>query len=133
MGDRCYMQITCREADAHLFDEDLFSDSEKLKGGLVRMWDHEANNAYDLYDGEFGDLPEGVPFYGSHEHGDEYGAASFATDGVTMRYALTNDDLYAVRFDENGDPNPKDLAGIKSYILFERQVYESLHGKEAAA
>lgn len=82
MGDRCYMTVTCRREDAHLFTcYDLgFSimDEDWNTGSIVQLEDIEANYAH------CGDMPTSIPYYGSHTAGDTYGEGVFACDGGPM-------------------------------------------------
>ena len=125
------MEIRCRAADVAAFTEAGFTESEPShQGSPATLYDCEANYAYEVGDGNPGNLPLGIPFYGHHEAGSEYPAAGFASDGVTVRYAPCQDgDTYGVRFDETGAPNQKDLDNIKSYIAFKQRVRALVDGE----
>jgi hypothetical protein len=135
MGDRCYMQINCRASDAdneelkELFPERWEPDTD----GEVQLWDSEANYAYGVAGGDFGDLPQGIPFYGHHSEGGDYSPGVFATDGNTIAYALGSDGNYSIRFDvQTGEPNQQDLAEVKNFIIFYNKVREMIRTVAAA-
>lgn len=77
MGDRCYMQVTCRRQDQSLFEALGFHlDFEQAPDSpIIEMIDEEANYAHN------GDLPTKVPFLASHGPGGNYGDGKIACDG----------------------------------------------------
>jgi hypothetical protein len=119
------MEIICRPADVMAL-QDLFEQNDGImQDGLASLACCEANWAYGIDDKSFGDLPQGIPFYGTHGSGGEYGPGQFCTDGVTFRYQQNNDHgLYCIRFDvKTREPNAQDIADVQSFMEF----YERVH------
>src|SRR3954452_13243867 len=83
MGDRCYMQVTCRRKDLEEFESIDFAmqdwNNENPDSPTVVMVDEEANH------GHCDEMPTNIPYHGYNGHGDNYGDAAFACDG--KRYA----------------------------------------------
>jgi hypothetical protein len=121
MGDRCYMQLTCREKDRGVFEELGFHvESEWDESefpNCFEMIDYEANYAHG------GELPSDVVYFGTHAAGEGYGAESFACDGKTYLEEVTDDDSgFVVMFDDQGDPDPASLAAVKTFITHRNNV-----------
>lgn len=119
MGDRCYVQITCRKSDAHLF-YDL---------GFVSAWgDCDVPNCVDLEDTErhppTDDDEWPAPFVGWHGEGGEYGGFAFAFDGHRfLDLPITHDGDLFVRFDEaKGEPVADDIEECRVFSAFRTQV-----------
>jgi len=142
MGDRCYMTVTCRREDAHLFTNDdlgfQFFDEieEKETSRVVQLEDQEANYAHS------GDMPTGIPYHGSNGAGDDYGEGVFACDG-----GLFIDECEAVEGSpvvimlDDGTLEPNSEARARAYlnamakvgaILKDESIYHVLAGKETA-
>lgn len=121
MGDRCYMQITCRKQDVKKFTEkeSYGFDVEDKGGKLVQLGVDEVNY------GNTGDLPKGIPFIGWHSEGGGYGGRFFATDGTVFDGVEQGhgNNGYVVQFDEDtGEPFPQHITDIKNFIQFRNQV-----------
>ncbi len=88
MGDRCYMELTCKRKDKGTFEELGFTVESECDNyefpGCVEMADYEANY------GHTGDMPKDVVYFGSHYHGDIYGPEDFDCDGQTYLEQLTD-------------------------------------------
>ena len=120
MGDRCYMELTCRKKDQALFEKIGFiaqGESDEFPH-CVEMVDYEANY------GHSGDLPIDVVYFGTHAAGDGYGAQSFACDGHTYLEQPTDYDSggFVVMFDDEGNPHPNSLAEVKTFITLWNSV-----------
>lgn len=114
MGDRCYMQITCRRQDIPLFEALGFHlDFEQTPDSpLVELIDEEANYAH--YDA----LPRDVPYHGFHSAGDNYGSHNLACDG--KRYAdveTGHDGDYVIHWNpKTNRPTAESLRRIRKYL-----------------
>jgi len=86
MGDRCYMELTCRKKDKTLFEEIGFTTQAESYEfpTCLEMVDYEANYAHAE------DMPKDLVYFGSHEGGDGYGPESFACDGTTYLEQATD-------------------------------------------
>lgn len=115
MGDTSYMQLVCKRNDQRVF-EDLGFAAERDFGypefpGCVEMVDAEANFAH------CSDLPTDLVYIGTHGPGYEYGSQSYACDGTTyLEQATDGSDGFVVTFDDAGNPDPKSLADVKSFV-----------------
>lgn len=117
MGDRCYMQVTCRARDKKHFIDLGFSETGEAKGPGDEPWvlleDEQANYAHS---GAIGDIAKkGVPFHGFHEAGCDYGACSFACDGkeyAEVEVNFVNLPVVGVR---NGVPVAEELESVRKY------------------
>ena len=119
MGDRCYMELTCRKKDKALFEEIGFTaQGESYEfPNCLEMVDYEANYAHAE------DLPKDIVYFGSHDGGDGYRPESFACDSKTyLEQATDGGGGFIVMFDEKGDPNPASLAEIKTFITHHNNV-----------
>ena len=113
MGDRCYMELTCRKEDSSRFEElGFIAQVESYEfPNCVEMVDYEAKYAHAE------DLPKDIVYFGSHEGGDGYRPESFACDGQTyLEQATDGGGGFVVMFDDKGDPNPTSLAEVKTFI-----------------
>lgn len=79
MGDRAYVRITCRRADAEQFWELGFVEDDIESDEAVSMFDDEANYAHHVALTALAQA--GVVFFGWHEAGCEYDPALFVSDG----------------------------------------------------
>jgi hypothetical protein len=113
MGDRCYMQLTCKKKDRSIFEELGFAlegESEEFSNCL-EMVDLEANY------GHAGDVPKDVVYFGTHDAGDVYGPDAFACDGKTyLEQPTDGEGRFVVAFDDEGNPYPNSLAEVKDFI-----------------
>jgi hypothetical protein len=113
MGDRCYMELTCRNKDKALLEAIGFTargESYEFPNCL-EMVDYEANYAHAE------DMPKDLVYFGSHDGGDGYRPESFACDGKTyLEQATDGGGGFIVMFDEKGDPIPTNLAEVKTFI-----------------
>lgn len=122
MGDRCYLQITCRKSDQERFSDLLDAHESTDADPTVRMSVDEANYGYMTMDGDSGELPNDVPYIGFHGAGGNYGQGKFACDGTTFRYVECTDYGYAIAFDGDGNPDVEALAAVREYLAFEKRV-----------
>jgi len=114
MGDRCYMELTCRKKDRLRF-EALGFTSQGESGefsNCLEMVDYEANYSHTE------DMPKDIVYFGTHAAGDGYGAESFACDGQIFLEQATDDHSggFVVFFDDEGNPCPNSLAEVKRFI-----------------
>ena len=136
MGDRYYMEIVCRREDAPLFepvgfllrggcslrDGRLQEDyADEVGSAVVHLFQDEANYACQVGSGSdgFGLLPKGVPFYGTHSAGGDYGDGVFATEGRVLHYAqaLQNSGAPAVELNyETGRIDRRALRQAERYV-----------------
>ncbi len=116
MSDRCYVELICAPQHEKEFEEIGFHQeyTEECPKGALRMMDGEANGAAQK---ELENLAaQGLPFYGWHGPGCEYGAALFVSDG---KKCVFQDSIYgefpAVPVLSSGKLAPKDLRDAKRY------------------
>jgi hypothetical protein len=137
MADKCTMSITCRTQDAAAIIEALLDracDRADISDGSTNLYFYEVAWAASVSDQDHGELPIGIPFYGSH--GDSCGGfdpGEFATDGCVMRYeALSMSERHhLISFNTlTGEPFQEDLDRVKSYIAHWRKVYALVRGRE---
>ena len=121
MGDRCYMQLTCKRKDKAVLEELGFAQESDFDDpqfpDCVEMVDLEANY------GHSGDMPTNIVYMGTQDAGDNYGPESYACDGET--YLAQPTDGYGgfvVTFDEQGNPEPVSLAQVKDFIAHWNKV-----------
>ncbi|MGH9962858.1 MAG: hypothetical protein ACREBC_38035, partial [Pyrinomonadaceae bacterium] len=76
MGDRCYMQLTCKRRDIAVFEELGFTVESDFEDpefpDCVEMVDVEANY------GHASDMPKSIAYMGTHYAGDNYGPEAYA-------------------------------------------------------
>lgn len=115
MGDRCFMQITCRRQDQARFEALGFRYECKSStdGSVVDLIDEEANYAH--YD----QLPQDIPYHGYHGAGGEYGSHDLACDGQTYAEVESGrDGDYVVTWDDTTrQPSVKSLERIRAYLI----------------
>ena len=113
MGDRCYLEITLRRSDLDRFGKHLDAApgaewwdhlfEEEGSPGVVTVSVHEANYAW--FDERAEAARAGIPFYGRHESGGEYGPYCFASWKGKMREApLDHDGNLSIAVDEDLKP-----------------------------
>jgi len=130
------MEVTCRRSDVDHFtkaEHDLFvGDGIGDTEHAANVFADEVNYAYDVSDGDPGRLsviPSGIPYYGYHGEGGDYGAGEFACDGKTFRYVVADmrQKAYPVRFEpfKGGagfHPVISDLESIVEFLSFKERV-----------
>lgn len=110
MGDRCYLELTIRQSDLSRFapyidvepDEKWWDrlDEEEDLPGIVTGSVYEANYAW--YDERMNAAKAGIPFYGYHAEGGEYGSYAFASWAGNLHEApLNHDGALILAVDEN--------------------------------
>ena len=120
MGDRCYMQVTCRRQDIPLFEALGFhlEFEQSPDSPVVELIDEEANYAHADH------LPTEVPFLASHGAGGNYGDGKIACDG--NRYAEVeagHDGGFVVWWTKTSNrPTAPNLATVRRYLTVHRQV-----------
>ena len=120
MGDRCAMTVTFHERDRELVEgllgpweqEDACADLP----GCTTLWIGEVN--YAAYDERDELARRGVPFFGHHGAGDDYGPMTFAAcDGDLDQIDADHDGKPSVRIDEeSGLPTPEAPAQARQYV-----------------
>ena len=118
MSDSCWLWIRLREEHLQRFIEITGAqaaemDSEK---GFVSITEECAPYAY--YDPLRALAEEGIPFYGHHGNGGNYGAMEFCGVGGDYLDALnTFDNQLAVYANETtGIPTERDLQNLQEYV-----------------
>ena len=121
MGDRCYMQVTCRRQDQSRFEELgfhlEFEQSDNCP--VIEMIDEEANYAHS------GHLPTDIPFLASHGAGGNYGDGRIACDGKHCAEVGATSDGFVVAWDcDKQQPTQESLKGIRHYFAVHQTVQE---------
>jgi hypothetical protein len=125
MGDRCYMQITCRRQDQERFSALGFTaqdwDNPEPDSPLVVMVDEEANYAHS------GELPGDIPYYGFNGAGGNYGDGVCACDGKQLAEQETgHDGGFVVEWDDTRNrPSPQSLRAVRRYLAVYHKVQAS--------
>lgn len=118
MGDRAYVELTCREADAALFERAGFLEEFRcgLPSGLVTMVEVEApdGNITALQDL----ASKGILFRGWHDAGGGYDGACFA--GFEGRFfevpRLNHSDLPCIEVHVGGTVDAGQLDSAGEYL-----------------
>ena len=123
MGDRCYLEMTLRRADLTRLaphvdappDEKWWDEeAEEKDSGLVTVTVHEANYAWTDERREAAEA--GIPFFGSHGEGGEYGPYAFASlDGDLLEVPLSHDGDMILAVDERLEPLD-DVGELRAYV-----------------
>ena len=129
MGDRCYMQVTCRRQDQAQFEELGFhlDFEQSTNSPIVELIDEEANYAHADH------LPAEVPFLASHGAGGNYGDGRIACDGEHYAEVGATSDGFLVAWDyKTNQPTPQALANIRDYLAIKKTVQEQFKALSAA-
>lgn len=124
MGDRCYVNVTCRAVDAHLFEElGMSIENEDVNyQHCVELADEEMN--YGLSED---DAPKGIPFIGFSGSGGSYGDAEFVSDGTDF---VLVDCIHgcgpSVAVNSDGNPDPASLEHVRGYYATVKRAAEML-------
>jgi hypothetical protein len=118
MGDRAYVELTCRKADAAPFEKAGFLEEFRsgLPSGLIVMMDAEApdGNITALQDV----ASKGILFRGWHDAGGGYDGACFA--GFDGRFfevpRLNHSDLPCIEVHVDGTVDAGQLASAGEYL-----------------
>jgi hypothetical protein len=113
MGDRCYIEITMRRSDLSRFAAHVDAapaekwwdclTEEENRPGVVTVSVYEAN--YGWYDERAAAAKDGIPFYGTHADGGEYGPYAFASwNGEHCETPLNHDCDLILAVDEDLKP-----------------------------
>ena len=113
MGDRCYLELTLCRSDLSHFAPHIDStpneawwdhlDEDADHPEEVTVSVHEANYAW--YDERMNAAKAGIPFYGTHGEGGEYGSYAFASwAGKLHEVPLSHDGDLVLAVDENLKP-----------------------------
>lgn len=134
MGDRCSMNVYCRKVDEKAIDEALGGHDirDESDDGMVVLEFDDVNYGGGISDGDHGDIPFGIPCYGYHGTGSDYGPGEFCTDGLVMLYEEMSrgEREHVIGFDTaTGEPNKEDIKRVQSYLEHWRKVYEMVHGR----
>jgi len=118
MGDRTYVELTCRETDAALFERAGFLEEFRsgLPSGLVTMVDTEApdGNMTALQDL----ASKGILFRGWHDAGSSYDGACFAGLGGKLFEVprLNHSDLPCIEVHVDGTVDTDQLESAGEYL-----------------
>ena len=121
MGDRCYMQVTCRRQDIPEFEALGFhlEFEQSPNSPIVELIDEEANYAHA------DQLPTDIPFTAWHGAGGNYGDGKIACDGNHYAEVSANHDGFVVRWDQTtNQPTQESIAGIRDYLAVHQTVQE---------
>jgi hypothetical protein len=122
MGDRCYLEITMRRIDLPKFaafanarpDEKWWDNEDEADTpDLVLLKMYEVNYAW----GEQREkaAAAGIPFFGMHDAGGDYGSYAFAAcDGAMCETQLNHCGDLVVTVDENLEPTD-DIENLRAY------------------
>lgn len=132
MGDRCYLQLTVRKADYDThglegdFDQVVTEDDEN---GVITVAESEANYGYVTELEEWAN--KGIPFYGEHCAGAEYGACCFACDGKEYVIVPCNEsNMPVVAVDPvDGSINEPNLQEVHKYMWIVKRAEAMLKGE----
>ena len=124
MGDRCYMEITCRCEDQKRFEALGFvaQDWNQTSPEQVVMTDEQANYAH------YGKLPTDIPYHGHNTAGSEYGPGVVACDGRTFAEAQTGHSggfVIDVN-DRTQRPSRRSLKSLRAYLQMRQRVRRAL-------
>ena len=125
MGDRCYMEITCRCEDMGRFETLGFTAQKTdTASPLVVMVDDEANYAH--YD----KLPTDIPYLGFNGAGSEYGPGNVVCDGkLCAEVDVGQGGGFVVDWDEaRNRPFARSLKTIRRYLKTRKIVTEMFAG-----
>ena len=132
MGDRCFIEITMRREDLSRFGAHVHAEPG------AEWWDRivddnpdtatvsvlEAN--YGWYDERVEAASAGIPFYGTHSEGGEYGPYAFASwKGIHREAPLDCDGDMVVPVGEDLKPL-YGLSRIRKYLAVLRKVRAEL-------
>jgi hypothetical protein len=129
MGDRCFMQVTCRRQDqARFADLGFRLEFEQERGcPVIEMIDEEANYAHS------GRMPTDIPYRAEHGSGSNYGEGHIVCDGSRYAEAGGTSDGFVVSWDfRRNKPTPRSLAHIRRFIVIERKAKRLLHALRTA-
>jgi hypothetical protein len=140
MGDRCDLEMTLRRGDLPRFGElmhtqpnvdwfDTCGESDSPEVVIVRLY--EAN--YAIYEERLAAAKAGIPFFGSHGEGGEYGAYGFASlDGEMLEVPLSHAGNMFIAVDDDLKPLD-DIEDLRAYVARLRAVKTLFGmGKETA-
>ena len=120
MGDRCYMQVTCRRQDLKRFEELGFNldFDESPDSPIVEMVDEEANHAH------YGKLPTDIPYHGQNGAAGNFGDGLCACDGKRFMDVQTGyGGGFVVDWDfKKQKPTSQSLNHIRRYIAIRDRV-----------
>ena len=132
MGDRCFIEITLRREDLSRFGahvpatpgEAWWDRITEDNPDTVTVSVYEAN--YGWYDERDEAAKAGIPFYGTHSEGGEYGPYAFAAWKGTHREAqLDHDGDLMLSIGEDLKPL-HGMASIRKYVATLRKVRAAL-------
>ncbi|MCZ2156670.1 MAG: hypothetical protein LC114_22670 [Bryobacterales bacterium] len=116
MGDRAYVRLTCRQADAGRFEQIGFVEDCAEGEMAVSMVDEEANYAH--YSELIGLAKENVVFCGWHDAGGDYDGAMFASGGDGQYHealSTSHESLPLVRVKPDGAIVEADMDHMREY------------------
>ena len=122
MADYCYLEMTLRRADLPRFapfvhgkpDGEWWDGTEPtIVPGLITLYVYEANYAWG--DPRLAAAKEGIPFYGTHSEGGEYGPYAFVSlDNEQIEVPLSHEGELFIAVDDNLKPID-DSEGLRAY------------------
>jgi hypothetical protein len=131
MGDRTDMNVTVNEKHFYVLEEidnsyETFDGGPAVDGEIVTLHYAEMNyGGCALLDA----LQErGVPFYGDHGDGGEYGAMRFAFDGNKYGewYEDAHNGYLTVPVLEDGEVEAESLHAVREFLALEKRAMEKV-------
>jgi hypothetical protein len=118
MGDRAYVEVTCREADVSLFEREGFLEEFRpgLPSGVVAMVDAEAPDGNTTALNSL--AGQGILFRGWHDAGGAYDGSCFAGfDGRLFEASrLNHSDLPCIEVHVDGTVDATQLERAREYL-----------------
>lgn len=136
MGDRCCLHMTMRREDLPRFAQHVYAGAEEqwwdeldeqTPSGIVTVMVHEANYAW--MDERLAAAQAGIPFYGTHEAGGEYGPGGFVSwGGALSEVELDHDGNLYIPVDESLRPL-ESRSRLRKYVRRLKKVRAAFAGK----
>lgn len=134
MSDNCYLEITFRKKDQdalgrHLLGEsgEFWDDVHDEDDSWIKVGIWEAN--YSLFDQRMKAAKAGIPFYGYHAEGGNYGSMLFAAVDGEMFEIFEANRFPCVRMGPRGKPMRGDVDQAVQYMEAERKCRKLVRGR----
>jgi len=123
MGDRCYLEMTMRRADRPRFAEHVGAEPTEKWWDQEFAEDHPCLVTVNVYEANYAWYDElraaaeaGIPFFGQHGEGGEYGAYAFVSvNGEHAEAPVNHDGDFIIAVDENLQPLG-DTEELRAYV-----------------
>ena len=134
MSDRCYVNVFVHLDNYEALTRWLFGKGEKPdaeeadENGVIMVEDSESN--YGWGDARQNAADEGIPFYGYHCEGGEYGALEFASvNGKQMHQEIDHDGNIVVQVSRAGQIDPDHLDTARAYLALRAEAERVVNDK----